>query len=221
MCDVMDNGLDCDWACLRCGYNLRGLVGDPIRCPECGHSNPLTELREWHEGGPGGRVSVAEIIIVATFAVFLLGVYLAWKGHARSTPIALAAIAVNVVIVWRRSRWCQATAARVRRIGLHYACMGAQALCVGLLLGFAHLVGWLAHLLGRSSGQDPMSILALSAGCALVVGVVLGRRGITWLSVGAVLVAFPLVGALGSLREPDKAKGLEDSDRAKPNANAH
>jgi hypothetical protein len=29
---------------MRCGYNLRGLDGDPRRCPECGHGNPVSEL---------------------------------------------------------------------------------------------------------------------------------------------------------------------------------
>ena len=27
--------------CLTCGYNLRGLSGDPVRCPECGAQNSL------------------------------------------------------------------------------------------------------------------------------------------------------------------------------------
>lgn len=36
--------LDQDLYCLECGYNLRGLSGDPRRCPECGHENPLSEL---------------------------------------------------------------------------------------------------------------------------------------------------------------------------------
>jgi hypothetical protein len=32
---------DRDLYCLSCGYNLRGLAGDPLRCPECGGSNPV------------------------------------------------------------------------------------------------------------------------------------------------------------------------------------
>lgn len=30
--------------CLNCGYNLRGHSGDPVRCPECGHTNRLADL---------------------------------------------------------------------------------------------------------------------------------------------------------------------------------
>ena len=34
-----------DLYCLECGYNLRGLSGDPARCPECGYSNDLGTAR--------------------------------------------------------------------------------------------------------------------------------------------------------------------------------
>lgn len=36
--------LDIDLYCLNCGYNLRGLPGDPIRCPECFHINSHEDL---------------------------------------------------------------------------------------------------------------------------------------------------------------------------------
>lgn len=33
-----------DLYCLKCGYNLRGLSGDPCRCPECGNLNPRGDM---------------------------------------------------------------------------------------------------------------------------------------------------------------------------------
>jgi hypothetical protein len=36
--------LDIDLYCLNCGYNLRGLSGNPIRCPECFHENARADL---------------------------------------------------------------------------------------------------------------------------------------------------------------------------------
>ncbi len=33
-----------DAFCPQCGYNLRGLPGDPIRCPECGEASSLEGL---------------------------------------------------------------------------------------------------------------------------------------------------------------------------------
>ena len=36
-----DGAIDEDLYCMTCGYNLRGLSGDPVRCPECGGLNSL------------------------------------------------------------------------------------------------------------------------------------------------------------------------------------
>jgi len=33
--------IDEDLFCLTCGYNLRALRGDPVRCPECGEDNAV------------------------------------------------------------------------------------------------------------------------------------------------------------------------------------
>lgn len=36
--------IEIDLYCLECGYNLRGLYGDPVRCPECGYKNPIGDV---------------------------------------------------------------------------------------------------------------------------------------------------------------------------------
>ena len=40
----MGTGIQQDVYCLTCGYNLRGLSGDPVRCPECGELNSLAAI---------------------------------------------------------------------------------------------------------------------------------------------------------------------------------
>jgi len=44
MSDHNSDPLALDLYCLNCGYNLRGLAGDPRRCPECGHGNNVEDL---------------------------------------------------------------------------------------------------------------------------------------------------------------------------------
>src|SRR5436190_17701296 len=75
--------------CLHCGYNLRGLAGDPVRCPECFHNNPRNQiigpavmtrrLRELQGAG--------DAFVLATVS-FCGGAALWWWDHG---PLPLAA----------------------------------------------------------------------------------------------------------------------------------
>ena len=40
-----------DFCCLACGCDLRGLSGEPVRCPECGGQNSLADLADGAEDG--------------------------------------------------------------------------------------------------------------------------------------------------------------------------
>ena len=57
---------DCE--CMECGYNLRGLSGEPVRCPECGHLNPVHEVHVTPEA-------------------------IAWQLRRMETPLAVCALA--------------------------------------------------------------------------------------------------------------------------------
>jgi len=77
---------DRDLYCFQCGYNLRGLMTDPRRCPECGHESPVADLLVPAEAIAGALSQLESAPAMATGAVV---VALAWL-----TPVA-AALAVR------------------------------------------------------------------------------------------------------------------------------
>lgn len=69
-----------DLYCLTCGYNLRGLAGDPVRCPECGNSNPRGDIElpapvirdQLRRMETGPALSVAMLLLIMIMAAVLL-----------------------------------------------------------------------------------------------------------------------------------------------------
>lgn len=78
--------IDEDLYCLTCGYNLRGLYGDPVRCPECGDSNDLGQItipavfirRALHNMETAPTVAVA--IALGASIVLVIAFYLSWPA---------------------------------------------------------------------------------------------------------------------------------------------
>ena len=105
----MGSGVEQDVYCLTCGYNLRGLPGDPVRCPECGELNSLAaitlpaagiakHLREL-ETGPNMCLSG----ITSSLLFVLLAVQPAWASAGGPLGwIGLLMIAMSLlgVIEW-------------------------------------------------------------------------------------------------------------------------
>jgi len=102
--------IDEDLFCLTCGYNLRGLRGDPVRCPECGSDNGLGDVML---PAAAIREALRELETEPTrcVACSLLGV----------TSLALIALAVLNIVPMAVG-------------GLFFASLGA---CASLLLGLA------------------------------------------------------------------------------------
>lgn len=68
---------DIDLYCLNCGYNLRGLSGDPRRCPECGFMNPMGDLeipapiirQQLRKMETGPTLCVAAVLVMGVFII--------------------------------------------------------------------------------------------------------------------------------------------------------
>jgi len=82
-----------DLYCLECGYNLRGLSGDPRRCPECGHDNPMSELtlpaeiikEQLKRMETAPTACVAAILIAGLFYLAFFGALLVWANDGGYT----------------------------------------------------------------------------------------------------------------------------------------
>lgn len=81
---------DIDIYCLNCGYNLRGLSGDPRRCPECFFMNPMgdailpasliSEQLSLLETAPASAVGYAYLTAVFLLMPILLNVWWLLRG---------------------------------------------------------------------------------------------------------------------------------------------
>jgi hypothetical protein len=65
--------------CPRCNYDLHGLAGNPIRCPECGIQTPVCEL---HDRGPVEREAPRWVLVVVVLAGAGMWLFCGWISGA-------------------------------------------------------------------------------------------------------------------------------------------
>ncbi|MFA9476765.1 hypothetical protein ACERK3_00525 [Phycisphaerales bacterium AB-hyl4] len=149
-----------DLPCLGCQYNLRGLVGPTVKCPECGHLNDLRDPTPWRTK----KLPTGELVrehwpasaALASFAVMVtLPVMLVTTGTAllrNAFPIVgLIALAAFVLIVtwWMLSciRWLRSCSWGLWGwsilMGTHLAMWGTLVGAVGCFAFFADPRGML------------------------------------------------------------------------------
>jgi arginyl-tRNA synthetase len=176
--------LDRDLYCPTCGYNLRGLSGDPIRCPECGRHMPRSELlgtRESAEYNFKDLVIAVDILNVVT--VGLGGVVLA-------APLALGlvgeACALTCLAISAMIGIVPATAAfleirRIRRepewlsaLGSYLAATVGAIYCLPLICVLcAALIHFALPVVGQAS---PPALVAVIGGSLATVLAGIGLR---------------------------------------------
>ena len=132
-----------DLPCLMDGYNLRGLVGPVVRCPECGGLNDLRDPAPWRkqdlelgvkqrEHWPAGSAFIAFVLAVITYA---LGGAIWERGWFNELIIPLGVFTAGVGLwVWQLRKFIRSA----RAIG--WAVVVLTATHAGTLLTLLGLV---------------------------------------------------------------------------------
>jgi hypothetical protein len=170
--------LDIDLFCLNCGYNLRGLSGDPIRCPECFHESIRADLlcppREVQRRVRKMHRCADCCVLVASLIVLSLV-----SAAAARQLGCLACGAVALPIIWALSAVAFKTAshsqpgwlrvlARISAYGVLWAI--ASSVCLVLI----SLVVW--DLFGSDAGSQ-FAVALFCAMAIVVAGLARWRRG--------------------------------------------
>jgi len=150
--------LERHWRCTACAYDLFGLVGDPICCPECGEENSLSTLEQLN--CLHSEREYPSYVIAATSGIIIwIGVALsgdcveAWDCRYFPIGIILSSVVAGALGTTRPRhcwRW-------------------------GIVIGFTQGLTHVAMTLGRSLGPTwPLGLCLLTVLCGLYVGCAYG-----------------------------------------------
>jgi len=177
---------DIDIYCLKCGYNLRGLSGDPRRCPECFYMNPMgdalppaelisTQLRRM-ETAPATALVCFAILLVAAVPLLAMLPDLIDNNPPRAERSCCCNLFMPAAVVgWVSSVVRFRNSCRKRpgwgRVLVRYHIIGLAAM-VGVS-GLVLFVGLLLQsLIGASERSGVTALLYTAAVFILVVGTV-------------------------------------------------
>lgn len=159
-----------DVPCLDCGYNLRGLPGDPRRCPECGLVNPvlvdvpesLIQKHLWHLNRvPMACVGGAVVGVLVGLPAVALAV-----GHRGGLSLLLFAAIPWAAGLWHFRRACGGRRGWARDFA-EYQLVGLAMMFFLIACGSTGLL-----LLGSLAGRLHNSFAIGTLGVLLLVVVV-------------------------------------------------
>jgi hypothetical protein len=106
MPESQQSPLDFDARCVRCGYRLRGLAGDPVRCPECFFENPSAELIRRHSDAARlNRLRGAGDAFLLALIALAAGPWLWWRSGP--LPAALPVLGVGGLLAYQALAVCR------------------------------------------------------------------------------------------------------------------
>ena len=160
-----DAPIKTDLYCLECGYNLRGLSGDPVRCPECGNFNPVALIevpadairRQLRKMESAPTLSVVGMLLAALFTVPL--VIMLFHGKS-SEGILCPTVALSLGLLLWIGGVARFWGSCLGKAGWLAALLRFQAVAVVLIAGIgvtfgagfklALAVGWSPHGSGKT-----------------------------------------------------------------------
>ncbi|MFN0135846.1 MAG: hypothetical protein ACKVS9_06980 [Phycisphaerae bacterium] len=136
--------LDIDLYCLRCGYNLRGLSGVLVRCPECGEENAIELVTETaplisaHIARVESTLNLGALccMLLIPLGAFAISSLILKESAANSGFTCMADAAILALWLFALSGYCRLTrgVARRSRCVVAYTC-GALGWCALVALG--------------------------------------------------------------------------------------
>lgn len=174
-----------DVLCPACEYNLRGLRGAVVDCPECGHRCDIAELvtqkwtEPWHKAPGLNRVLLPVVwAVLAPMIAMLLGVMMWRTGSGGVVWPLLMLVVIGGWLLLMRLAWLLFDSIE----GVWLALL-AHAVMAGYLVGVNGGIVSMILLIGAVV-EDPwwdvviQSVLVLMCGVVVVVS----RRGERWIA---------------------------------------
>lgn len=182
-----DGSLDEDVLCFSCGYNLRGLTGDCVCCPECGTGNDLREAMlpkaAIETAINQTEVAPATCVCWAFFAAVAIGLCALGILLPLMFPIAISLGCLWVASVRRAREHFQSQRGWKWILLQYHVAVGLYVAFwpIALLAALSDAYRTLILSISRQLSLDPILLFFLSWGLAsgtcFAMGILIHRRG--------------------------------------------
>ena len=166
-----------DIACPQCEYNLRGLRGDVVQCPECGMNCDVVELieRRWTKPwwtAPGFNRLVVPVVVATIDPMLLSVLMVARQGSVMIVPLAGTVVLFGWLYLMFRIGLRGGTEAVLLSLLAHL-------IFVGYVIGVYGCIAMIIRMVGMVLNQMlSLQLLGAAVVAGLLVALVWGcRRG--------------------------------------------
>lgn len=170
---------DVDLYCLECGYNLRGLSGDPRRCPECGYDNPVGAIelpadiirKQLRRMETAPALCVGAVLCLTPFVLILALSRWVYLGNEILISVLSISVLGLAAWTWSAARFrssCRASPGWFAALLRYHVCgLGLTALVLGVIIG-----GVWSLQASTGPARNPSAMVGFLGGLALIAAIV-------------------------------------------------